>query len=80
MPNITLAITERLKMEMSKHSSVKWSSAVRNIIEQKLADFDEAEKIAKKSKFTWKGWKPISKKISRNAARHAEALLNESNR
>jgi hypothetical protein len=79
MPNITLAISEELKNEMEKHSSVKWSSAVRNIIEQKLTDFAEAEKIAKKSKFTMKDWKLIEKKISKNLAKHAEALLNEGN-
>ncbi len=80
MPNITLSITEKLKMEMDKHSSVKWSSAVRNIIEQKLADFYAAEKIARMSKFNWKDWKSIEKKISKSAAKHAEALLNEGNR
>ncbi len=78
MPNITLVISERLKIEMDKHSSVKWSSAVRNIIEQKLADFADAEEIAKKSKFDWKDWKPIGKRISKDAAKHAEALLGES--
>ena len=48
MPNVTLVISEELKSEMEKHLLVKWSSAVRNIIEQKMADFAEAEKIAKK--------------------------------
>ena len=64
---------------MAKHPSVKWSSAVRSIIEQKLADFDEAERIAKRSKFSWKDWKLTDRKISKSAAKHAEALLNESN-
>ena len=79
MSNMTLAITEKLKTEMARHSSVRWSSAVRNIIEQKLADFDEAEKIAKKSRFSLKDWKLIDRKISKNAASHAKALLDESN-
>jgi hypothetical protein len=78
MPNLTLAISEELKLEMEEHSSVKWSSAVRNIIEQKLADFEESEELAKKSKFSWKDWKAIGHKISKTAAKHAEALLNES--
>lgn len=67
-------------MQMDKHSSVKWSAAVRNIIEQKLRDFVEAERLAKNSRFSLKDWKLIGKKISKNAANHAEALLNESNR
>jgi hypothetical protein len=79
MPNITLSISEELKREMEKHSSVKWSSAVRNVIEQKIADFEEAESIAKKSRLNWKTWKLMSAKISKNAAEHAEALLNENN-
>ena len=79
MPNLTLVITEKLKLEMKKHSSVKWSSAVRNVIEQKLEDFAEAEKIAKKSRFSSKDWKAIGKKISKNSGKHAEALLSESN-
>ncbi len=79
MPNLTLVITERLKSEMKKHSSVKWSSAVRNVIEQKLEDFEESEKIAKKSRFSMKDWKLIGQRISRNAGKHAEALLSESN-
>jgi hypothetical protein len=79
MPNITLSISEELKKEMEKYSSVKWSSAVRNVIEQKIADFEDAESIAKKSRLNWKTWKRISAKISKNAAKHAEALLNENN-
>ena len=79
MPNITLSISEELKKDMEKYSSVKWSSAVRNVIEQKIADFEEAESIAKKSRLNWKTWKLISAKISKNAAKHAEELLNENN-
>jgi len=79
MPNITLVISEELKTKMDRHSSVKWSAAVRNIIEQKLSDFAEAERLAKNSLFSLKDWKSISKKISKNVAKHAEALLNESN-
>ena len=79
MPNITLSISEELKREMKKYSSVKWSSAVRNVIKQKIADFEEAEMITKKSRLNWKAWKPMGAKISKNAAKHAEALLNEGN-
>ncbi len=78
MPNITLSVSKELKNEMERHSSVKWSSAVRSIIEQKIADFDESERIAKKSRFSWKNWKLIGTRISKSAAKHAEALLNES--
>lgn len=79
MSNITLSVSEDLKKKMKKHPYVKWSTAVRSIIEQKIADFDEAESIARKSKLNWKILKPISTKISRNAAKHAKALMNETN-
>lgn len=80
MPNITLVINEELKRQMKKHSSIKWSSVVRNIIEQKLRDFAEADRIAKKGRFSIKDWNKISQKITKAVAKHAEALLNESNR
>ena len=79
MPNITLVISRELKTEMKRHPAVKWSNAVRNVIEQKLADFREAESIAKRSKFNWRDWKLINEKISKSAAKHAKALLHESN-
>ncbi len=79
MPNVTLVISRELKMEMKRHPTVKWSSAVRNVIEQKLAEFREAENIAKRSKFSWRDWKSINEKISKSAAKHAKALLHEGN-
>ncbi len=79
MTNITLAITAELKKQMEKHSSIKWSSVIRNIIEQKLKDFAEADNIARKSRFSVKDWNKINQKISKSAAKHAEALLHESN-
>jgi tRNA C32,U32 (ribose-2'-O)-methylase TrmJ len=79
MPNITLVVSEELRRDMEKHPSIKWSSAVRNIIEQKLADFEELEKLAEKSKFTMKDWKFVEKRVSKSMARHAKALLDESN-
>ena len=79
MPNITLVVSEELRRDMEKHPSIKWSNAVRNIIEQKLADFEELEKLAEKSKFTMKDWKLIEKKVSKSMEEHAKALLDESN-
>ncbi|MCL4371702.1 hypothetical protein M1373_00050 [Candidatus Marsarchaeota archaeon] len=77
MPNIIISISKELKKEMEKYSSVKWSSVVRNVIEQKIADFEEAESITNRSRLNLKILKPINAKISKNAAKHAEALLNE---
>jgi len=79
MPNITLSVNNDLKHEMDKHSSVKWSTAVRSIIQQKLLDFAESERVARKSRLSFKDWEKINPKLSKSAARHAEALLHESN-
>jgi len=80
MPNITLSVDEKMKAEMDKHPSVKWSAAVRSVIAQKLFDFAESERIAKKCNLTMKDFEEIGKKISKAAGKHAEALLNESYR
>ena len=49
MPNITLSIPEETKRRMEKHPHVKWSSAIRAIIERRLDDFEETERLAQKS-------------------------------
>lgn len=79
MANLTLVINDELMLEMRKHRSIKWSNAVRNIIKQKLEDFEEADRIGRKSKLTIKDFAVISKRISKAAAKHAEVLLHENN-
>ncbi len=79
MPNITLSITEETKKKMAEHPHVKWSNVVRSIIEKKLADFEEAERLAKKSKLTMDDFRVIGKKIDSASRRHALRLLHESN-
>jgi len=79
VPNITLAITDELKDKMKEHSSIKWSNVVRSIIEKKLSDFQDAEKVGKKSKLTEKDVEELATKVNLAMKVHAEALLNESN-
>ena len=79
MVNLTLSIPADVKGRMDKHKEIKWSSAIRNLIEQKLDDFEEAEKLATKLDLSEKDLKPILDKINKDMAKHAEALLNESN-
>lgn len=77
MPNMTLSMTEEVKSMMNKYPEVRWSNVVRNIILQKLRDFEEAERLAQKSKITDKDVELISKKVSKDAAKQAKRLLNE---
>ena len=79
MPNITLSIPEETKKRMEKHPHVKWSNAIRTIIERKLDDFEEAERLAQKSTLTEKDVELLSKKVDKAMARHARKLLNENN-
>ncbi|NMA44373.1 MAG: hypothetical protein GX950_00980 [Candidatus Diapherotrites archaeon] len=79
MVNVTLSIPAETKARMDKHTGIKWSNVIRNLIEQKLDDFEEAEKLANKLNLSEKDLKPILNKINDSMAKHTEALLNESN-
>ena len=79
MPNITLSVSEETRSKMNKHPEVRWSNAIRTIIEKKLQDFEEAERLAQKSTLTEHDVKMLSEKVSKATARHAKRLLNESN-
>ena len=80
MVNLTLSIPKETKERMDKHKHIKWSNAIRTIIERKLNDFEEAEKIAKRSNLKMSDFNEISKKIDVAMAKHAEELLHEYNR
>jgi hypothetical protein len=80
MANLTLYIPDRVKRMMNRHPNVRWSRAIRSIIEQKLTDFEEAERLAKKSGLTAADAARIARKIDAALGRHAKALLNESRR
>ena len=74
-----MSITDETKSKMEKHPEVRWSNAVRAIIERKLHDFEVAEALAQKSRLTEKDVELLSAKVSKQAAEHAKRLLNESN-
>jgi len=79
MANMTLSITEETRKKMKKHPEIRWSNAVRTMIERKLRDFEEAERLAEKSNLTEKDVKFLSEKVANDMAKHAKRLLNESN-
>jgi hypothetical protein len=79
MVNVTLSIPSEIKARMDKHKHIKWSNAIRNLIEQKLDDFEEAERLANKLDLSEKDLEPILNKINNDMRKHTEALLNESN-
>lgn len=79
MPNMTLSFPPETKRRMDAHPHVKWSNAVRTIIEQKLNDFEEAERLSKKGGLTQKDVDPIVEKINQAMGKRAKDLLHETN-
>ena len=77
MGNLTLAISDETKKKMERFPKVKWSNAVRVIIERKLDDFEEAQRLSKKSHLTEKDVEKMSSKVDASIGRHAKRLLNE---
>ena len=79
MPNITLSVSDVTKQKMKQHPEVRWSNAVRVMIEKKLHDFEVAERLARKSSLTEKDVELLSSKVNKSIAEHAKRLLNEGN-
>ncbi len=78
MANMTLAIPDKTKQRMKKHGHMKWSSAVRAIIDKRLDDFEEVEKLARKSRFTQKDADELMEMVDADIRKHVKGLINES--
>ncbi len=79
MPNITLSISDETRQKMKQHPEVRWSNAIRTMIEKKLHDFEVAERLVGKSGLTKKDIELLSSKANKSMAKHAKRLLNEGN-
>ena len=77
MPNITLSISEETKKHMDQYPHIRWSNAIRTIIERKLIDFEEAEGLAKKGGLKQSDIDPIVEKINQDMGKRAKELLHE---
>jgi hypothetical protein len=80
MVNVTLSLPDDVFRRMKSFPEIRWSKAVRNVIEDKLDSFEEAERLAGKSRFSVKDVALLSKKTDEALGRHAEALLHETRR
>lgn len=81
MANITLFIPDELKERVERqYPEMRWSRAVRNIIEQKLDDLEIANRLAQKSRLTLKDVELLAARVDEAAGRHAEELLRETRR
>ena len=77
MANITLYIPDDLKKRMDTHRETRWSMAIRNIIEQKLSELDEFERLVKKSRLSEREAMTLADKVNEAVGKHAEELLHE---
>ena len=80
MANITLSIPDETKARMKQHPHMRWSSAIRSIIEQKLDEFEEADRLAKKLDLRMEDFQEVSEKIRGSNRKSVRALLHESHR
>ena len=68
MVNITLAVDEGLKRELSEFDEVNWSAVIRKALRNHLRKLQIAETIADKSKLTKKDVDEIGKLIKKGIA------------
>lgn len=69
MANITLKIPDELHKKLKKHNEIRWSELMRKILINKINEFEIAEKLIAKSKFTFEDAKEISDEINSNVAK-----------
>ncbi len=69
MANITLAIPDDLHKRLKKYKEIRWSEAIRAMLEKRLEDLEFMDKIAKNSKLTMKDVEEIGFKIKRGIAK-----------
>lgn len=62
---------------MKKHSEIKWSQVVRNIITRQLDDLEEADRLASKSKLTQKDVDELAALAEEGVARRWKEILRE---
>ena len=75
MANITLSIPDETKARMKQHPHMRWSSAI-----QKLDEFEDADRLAKKLDLRMEDFQEVSEKIRGSNRKSVRALLHESHR
>ena len=80
MVSLTLSIPEKLKERMDEHEEIKWSVQIRAIIERKLDDLEEADRLASKSKLTQKDADELAAKVDVGMAEWWKEMKREASR
>ena len=68
MVNVTVAVGEDLKQELSKFDEVNWSAVIRRSLRNRVRKLQIAEAIANKSELTKKDVKEIGDLIKKGVA------------
>ncbi|MEK6954461.1 MAG: hypothetical protein AABX01_05605 [Candidatus Micrarchaeota archaeon] len=76
MANVTLFIPDELKRRMSRHKDIRWSSAIRTLIEDRLDMYEESEILAQGSRLTDKDVAFLTQKVDAATRKHVKALMN----
>ena len=69
MANITLTIPNILHEKIRRHSEIRWSEVIRQLLQKKIEQLELMNQIVNKSKLTQKDVDEISEKIDSNVAK-----------
>jgi len=69
MPNITLSVPDEVHKIIKKHREIRWSEAIRAMLEKRLEDLEVMDDLTKNSKLTMKDVEEIGAKIKRGIAK-----------
>lgn len=69
MPNVTVAMPEDLKQEMTRHDEVNWSAVIRKAVQEHLRKLTIADAIAQRSKLTEKDIEDLDKLVKKGIAK-----------
>lgn len=69
MPNMTLALPERLHREMRRHPEIRWAEVARRALTRELSRLRVYDRLLSGSKLTEKDAVEIGRKVNRAAAR-----------
>ena len=64
MPNLTIAIPEELRKELSEFKVINWSEVAREAFEKKLIQLKILESFSKNSEFTQEDALRLGKKVN----------------
>ena len=67
--NITLTIPNILHEKIRRHSEIRWSEVIRQLLQKKIEQLELMNQIVNKSKLTQKDVDEISEKIDSNVAK-----------